>query len=284
MITRVFEKKWLKYLFLYTLLGLYLIFALFPFYWAFITSIKKNRELYDPKYMPLLIKTGVTFEHYVELIQTTNFVTFFKNSAIVATLATFISVSVSIFAGYAITRIGFTGSEAFGTGVFLTYLVPPTLLFIPLFQLLTLFGVINTKWALVIVYPTLAVPFCTWLLIGYFDTIPQSVEDAALIDGANRWQVIWKIFLPLAKPGLIAATMFAFIVSWANYLYPVAFVTTASEQVLTAGAATELIKGDVFFWGQLMAAVLIAAIPIVIIFSFLMDYYVAGLTSGSTKG
>ena len=170
------------------------------------------------------------------------------------------------------------------TGVFLTYLVPPSLLFIPLFQILGWLGLINSTWALVLLFPTLAVPFCTWIMIGYFSSIPKELDEAALIDGANYPQILVKIFIPVALPGIIAATIFAFTVAWGAFLYPLAYLYSADQATLTVGIVRELIKGDVFAWGMIMAACAMAAAPPIIIYTFLMDYYIAGLTAGATKG
>ena len=191
---------------------------------------------------------------------------------------------VSILAAYALSRLRFWGAGVLATGVFLTYLVPDSLLFIPLFEIVSWLGLMNSYWVLVLVYPTLTVPFCTWIMIGYFSSIPKELDEAALIDGANHLQVLIKVFVPVAMPGIIAATIFAFTVSWASFLYPLAFLHTSDQMVLTVGTVTTLIKGDVFHWGGLMAGALLAAAPPVILYAFLMDYYIAGLTSGATKG
>jgi multiple sugar transport system permease protein len=189
-----------------------------------------------------------------------------------------------VLAAYSLARMRFWGSGVMATGVFLTYLVPETLLFIPLFKVIGGMGLLNTYWALVVVFPTLAVPFCTWILIGYFASIPKELDEAALIDGASHLQMLTRIFIPVALPGIIAATIFAFTVSWANFLYPMAFIYTNEQNVLTAGTVTTLIRGDVFHWGGLMAGALMAAAPPVILYAFLMDYYISGLTTGAIKG
>ena len=187
-------------------------------------------------------------------------------------------------AAYSLSRLKFWGSGLLATGVFLTYLVPETLLFIPLFQIVGSLGLLNTTWALVVVYPTIAVPFCTWIMIGYFASIPKELDEAALIDGAGQLRMLVSIFIPVALPGIIAATIFAFTVSWGAFLYPMAFIYSTDQLPLTAGIVTTLIKGDVFQWGSIMAGALMAAAPPVILYAFLMDYYIAGLTAGATKG
>lgn len=178
----------------------------------------------------------------------------------------------------------FFGSGVLATGIFLTYLVPETLLFIPLFKIVGALELLDSIWALVLVYPTLSVPFCTWIMIGYFASIPKELDEAALIDGANHLQMLLKIFIPVAIPGIIAATIFAFTVSWAAFVYPIAYLYSEENLVLTVGTVTTLIRGDVYHWGGLMAGALLAAAPPVIVYAFLMDYYIAGLTSGATKG
>jgi multiple sugar transport system permease protein len=176
------------------------------------------------------------------------------------------------------------GAGILGTAVFLVYLVPDSLLFIPLFKIIGTLGLLNSKWSLVLVYPTAIVPFCTWLLVGYFASIPKELDEAALVDGAGHLQMLVRIFLPVAVPGLIAATIFAFTVSWSGFLYPLAFIFSSDQQVLTAGTVTSLIKGDVYHWGGLMAGALVACLPPVLLYVFLMDFYISGLTAGSTKG
>jgi len=208
----------------------------------------------------------------------------------VSVLVVIITMLVSIPAAFALSRMKFWGSATLATGVFLTYLIPETLLFIPLFKIFAFVNeetgieLINHWWVLVILYPTLTVPFCTWIMIGYFSSIPRELDEAALIDGASYPQILLKIFIPVALPGIVAATIFAFTVGWGAFLYPLAYLYSADQAVLTVGIVRELIRGDVFAWGTIMAACVMAAAPPIIIYTFLMDYYVAGLTAGATKG
>ncbi|MGH8749838.1 MAG: carbohydrate ABC transporter permease, partial [Burkholderiales bacterium] len=201
-----------------------------------------------------------------------------------------VSMAISIPAAFSLARMKFWGSATLATGVFLTYLIPETLLFLPLFKIFayvkeyTGIELINHWWVLIIIFPTLTVPFCTWIMIGYFASIPKELDEAALIDGASYLQVLTRIFIPVALPGIIAATIFAFTVSWADFLYPLAFTTSADQLVLSVGILTTLVKGDVFNWGQIMTASLLGALPPLLIYAFLMDYYIAGLTAGATKG
>ena len=207
-----------------------------------------------------------------------------------AVLTVIITMLISVIAAFALARMKFWGSATLATGVFLTYLIPETLLFIPLFKMFAwvneTFGIqlMNHWWTLIILYPTLTVPFCTWIMIGYFASIPKELDEAALIDGATWIQTLTKIFIPVALPGIIAATIFCFTVAWAQFLYPLAFTTSTTELVLPVGIVTTLIKGDVFNWGQIMTGALLGAAPPLIIYAFLMDYYIAGLTAGATKG
>ncbi len=268
----------------YGLITLFVLFFLFPPYWMAITSLKTNQEIEGLKGIPLLIQEGVTFQHYRDLFAKTDFLIYFKNSVLVTVPVVFFSMAISVLAAYALSRLGFLGASVLGTAVFLVYLVPDSLLFIPLFKIIGSLGLLNSKWSLVLVYPSLIVPFCTWLLIGYFSSIPKELDEAALVDGANHFQMLTRIFLPVAVPGLIAATIFAFTVSWSGFLYPLAFIFSSDQQVLTAGTVTSLIKGDVYHWGGLMAGAVLACLPPVLLYVFLMDYYISGLTAGSTKG
>ncbi len=267
----------------YGVMALFVVFFLFPPYWMALTSFKTNQEIESLKGIPLVIQQGATLKHYEDLLGKTDFLVYFKNSVLVTVPVVFFSIVISVLAAYALSRLGFVGASVIGTSVFLVYLVPDSLLFIPLFKVVGQLGLLNSKWSLLLVYPTLIVPFATWLLIGYFASIPRELDEAALVDGANHLQMLVRIFLPVAVPGLIAATIFAFTVSWSGFLYPLAFIFSSEEQVLTAGTVTSLIKGDVYHWGGLMAGALLACLPPVLLYAFLMDYYISGLTSGSTK-
>ena len=268
----------------YGLIALFMIFFLFPPYWMAITSFKTNQEIEGLTGIPLIIQEGATLRHYRDLFAKTDFLIYFKNSVMVTIPVVFLSLVVSVLAAYSLSRLGFAGAGVIGTAVFLVYLVPDSLLFIPLFKIVGWLGLLNSKWVLVLVYPAAIVPFCTWLLIGYFASIPKELDEAALVDGASHVQMLLRIFLPVAVPGLIAATIFAFTVSWSGFLYPLAFLFSSDQQVLTTGTVTSLIKGDVYHWGGLMAGALLACLPPVLLYVFLMDYYISGLTAGSTKG
>ena len=277
------ERRW-ALIAAYAALGVFVVFFLFPPYYMLVTSFKTNEEIAAIDTNPWIIERGVTTEHYTGLLTGTAFPTYFLNTAIVTLCVVAISMFVSVLAAYGLSRLKFWGAGVLASGVFLTYLVPDTLLFVPLFKIVGSLGLLDTYWALVLVYPTITVPFCTWIMIGYFSSIPRELDEAALIDGANHIQMLLKVFIPVALPGLIAATIFAFTVSWASFIYPLAYIYSDDQMVLTVGTVTTLIKGDVFHWGGLMAGALMAAAPPVIVYAFLMDYYIAGLTSGATKG
>jgi multiple sugar transport system permease protein len=272
----------------YVFLFVFVIFFLTPPVYMLITSLKTSAEI-SAGTAPWWV-SDPTIQNYVEILTSSTYLTFFRNSALVSVLVVAITMLVSIPAAFALSRMKFWGSATLATGVFLTYLIPDTLLFIPLFKIfvylreLTGIEFINHWWVLVIIYPTLTVPFCTWIMIGYFGSIPKELDEAALMDGAGYLQTLTKIFIPVALPGIIAATIFAFTVSWAQFLYPLAFTTSADQLVLPVGIVTTLIKGDVFNWGQIMTGALLGAAPPLIIYAFLMDYYIAGLTAGATKG
>jgi len=272
----------------YFFLVLFVIFFLTPPLYMLITSLKSSAEI-SAAANPWWVY-GPTLDNYIGLLTDAQFLTFFKNSAVVAVCVVCVTMVISIMAAFSLARMGFWGSATLATGVFLTYLIPDTLLFIPLFKIfswihdVTGIELINHWWVLIFLYPTLTVPFCTWIMIGYFASIPKELDEAALIDGASYFQLLTRIFIPVALPGIIAATIFAFTVSWANFLYPLAFTTSADQLVLPAGIVTTLIKGDVFNWGQIMTGALLGAAPPLIIYAFLMDYYISGLTAGATKG
>jgi multiple sugar transport system permease protein len=272
----------------YFFLVLFAIFFLLPPIYMFITSLKSSGEI-SAATNPWWVKAP-TLSNYAELLGQNTYLTFFRNSAIVSVCVVAITMLISVTAAFALARMKFWGSATLATGVFLTYLIPDTLLFIPLFKMfafvrdLTGIELMNHWWTLIIIYPTLSVPFATWIMIGYFASIPKELDEAALIDGASWFQTLTKIFIPVALPGIIAATIFSFTVSWAQFLYPLAFTTSTDQLVLPVGIVTTLIKGDVFNWGQIMTGALLGAAPPLIIYAFLMDYYIAGLTAGATKG
>jgi multiple sugar transport system permease protein len=276
------ERRW-ALIGAYVALAVFVVFFLLPPFHMLITSLKSSAEIADLSGNPWLVSRP-TLENYWALLTHSSYPTHFLNSVIVTVCVVCITMVVSVLAAFALSRMRFWGSTVLATGVFLTYLVPETLLFIPLFQIIGNLGLYNNVWGMVLIYPTLTVPFCTWIMIGYFSSIPKELDEAALIDGANHFQMLWKIFIPVALPGILAATIFAFTVSWAQFLYPMAFLVSSEQMVLTTGIVSDLIRGDTFQWGMIMAGALMAALPPLLVYAFLMDYYIAGLTAGATKG
>ncbi len=262
----------------------YVFFALFPFYYMIVTSLKNDAELYNLKAVPFLIQTGVITDHYRYLFFKTDFLTWMKNSLIISVTATSISLVIAILAGYSLARLRFPGVGSFGTAVFITYLVPPTLLFLPLSQVVVWLGISDTIWALVVTYPTFLVPFSTWLLMGYFRTIPREVEECALVDGASRMQTLTRIVLPMAIPGIVCVTLFGFTLTWNEFTYALTFVSQTANKTAVVGVTADLIRGDIYYWGSLMAGAVVASLPIVIVYVWFLDYYVSGLTAGAVKG
>jgi multiple sugar transport system permease protein len=261
----------------------FIFFSLFPFYFMLVTSFKSDGELYDLKAIPFVVQRGMTLEHYKLLLYNTPFLTWVFNSVLVSVLATTLSLVIAILAAYSLARLRFRGAPTFGTAVFIIYLVPTTLLFLPLAQVVNQLGLADSVWSLIVTYPTFLVPFCTWLLLGYFRTVPQEIEECAMVDGCTRFQALLRIVLPVAVPGIICAVLFAFTISWNEFIYALTFVSSTAQKTATVGVTAELIRGDIFYWGSLMAGAVLGSIPIVLVYVFFMDYYVSGLTQGAIK-
>lgn len=259
----------------------FLLVLLFPFYWMGITSVKPDNELLSRDGNPFWVHAP-TLAHFKKLLFDTAYPDWLWNTVLVSVVSTVFSLFASVLAAYAIERLRFRGSKQVGLAIFLAYLVPPSILFIPLADVVFKLGLFDTRWALILTYPTFLIPFCTWLLMGYFRSIPFELEECALIDGANRWQILSKIVLPLAVPGLISAGIFAFTLSWNEFIYALTFVSSSEIKTLPVGVVTELVEGDVYHWGPLMAGALFGSLPVAFIYSFFVEYYVSGLT-GSVK-
>jgi len=271
-----------KLLTVYLPLGVFLFVLLFPFYWMAMTTVKPNAELYDYRtYSPFWV-VRPTLDHVRKLLFETSYPSWLWNTVLVSVSATAISLVASALAAYAIERLRFRGSKYVGMAIFLAYLVPPSILFIPLATMVFRLGLFDTRLALILTYPTFLVPFCTWLLMGYFRTIPFELEECALIDGATRWQILTRIVLPLAVPGLISAGIFAFTLSWNEFIYALTFVSSSEVKTVPVGVITELVEGDVYHWGSLMAGALLGSLPVAVLYSFFVEYYVSGLT-GAVK-
>jgi multiple sugar transport system permease protein len=271
-------QRWIT---LYLPMGVFLFVLLFPFYWMVVTSVKPNAELLSRAGNPFWV-FAPTLAHFKKLIFDTPYPEWLWNTVIVSVTSTFVSLACSVFAAYAIERLRFKGSRGVGLAIFLAYLVPPSILFIPLAAIVFQLGLFDTRWALILTYPTFLIPFSTWLLMGYFRSIPFELEECALIDGATRWQTLTKIILPLSVPGLISAGIFAFTLSWNEFIYALTFVSSSEVKTVPVGVVTELVEGDVYHWGALMAGALLGSLPVAVIYSFFVEYYVSGMT-GAVK-
>jgi multiple sugar transport system permease protein len=266
----------------YLPLACFIVILLFPFYWMTITAFKPNAELLDYKNHNPFWVSSPTLDNIRKLLFDTDYPRWLMTTMGVALGATIISLFSSVLAAYAIQRLRFRGSAYVGLAIYLAYLVPPTILFIPLAQLVFQLGLYDTPFALVLTYPTFLIPFCTWLLIGYFKSIPYELEECALIDGASRLQILRRITLPLAVPGLISAGIFAFTLSWNEFIYALAFISSTEKKTVPVAILTELVQGDVYQWGSLMAGALLGSLPVAILYSFFVEYYVSSLT-GAVK-
>jgi len=265
----------------YLPLAIFVFVLLFPFYWMAITSFKPDAELLSREGNPFWV-IKPTLAHFHKLLFETSYPAWLWNTVIVSVVSTFASLAAAVLAAYAIERLRFSGAKQVGLSIFLAYLVPPSILFIPLATIVFKLGLFDTRWALILTYPTFLIPFCTWLLMGYFRSIPFELEECALIDGATRWQILVKIILPLAVPGLISAGIFAFTLSWNEFIYALTFVSSSEVKTVPVGVVTELVEGDVYHWGSLMAGALLGSLPVAFVYSFFVEYYVSGMT-GSVK-
>ena len=266
----------------YLPLLIFVIVLLFPFYWMAVTALKPDSEMNDfTNYSPFW-PVQPTLRHIRYLLFETSYPTWLLNTMLISVSATALALLASIGAAYSIERVKFTGSKTVGLGIFLAYLVPPSILFIPLAVIIFQFGIYDTRLALVFTYPTFLIPFCTWLLMGYFRSIPYELEECALMDGASRWQILIKIILPLAVPGLISAGIFGFTLSWNEFIYALTFIQSSENKTIPVGVLTELVRGDVYEWGALMAGALFGSLPVVILYSFFVEHYVSSMT-GAVK-
>ncbi|HEY4865492.1 MAG TPA: carbohydrate ABC transporter permease [Candidatus Dormibacteraeota bacterium] len=272
--------RWIR---IYIPLLIFLLVTLFPFYWMIVTSFKSPSELFDFNQSPLFVRQP-TLYHWQQLLLHTNFGRWTLNTTIVAIVSTAVSLFCSVLAGYSLARLRYRGSNAIGWSIFITYLVPPTLLFLPLTFVIRELHLFNNLLALILTYPTFLIPFCTWLLIGYFKSIPRELEESAMVDGATRIQAMIRVVIPLALPGILSAGMFAFTLSWNEFLYSLIFMNDSVAKTIPVGVPTELVHGDDFFWGQLMAGALLGSLPVALLYSFFVDHFVSGMTAGAVKG
>jgi multiple sugar transport system permease protein len=272
-----------KNILVYSGLTFFSVLAGLPVFWMVITTFKADRDLYNLKNFPLWFNQAPTLDHLDLLFHKTQFGHWLVNTLIVAVAVVLITWAVAVPAGYALARLHFPGSEAMSIGVFLTYLVPTTLLFLPLVKVVAGLGLFDKLGALIVAYPTFTIPFCTWLMAGFFRTIPQEIEEAAMVDGCSRIGAIPRVVLPLSVAGMLTVAIFAFTLSMQDFVYALSFVSSSDQKVVTIGVVTELIRGDVFFWGSLMAGALLAGLPVAILYSFFLDYFVKGITGGAVK-
>jgi multiple sugar transport system permease protein len=279
-------EKWKRWVYFYIPLVVFVFVLLFPFYWMAITTVRPDSELYRPwnavNYAPFWT-ANPTLEHIRFLLDETLFSAWMWNTMLIAIASTAISLLCGLLAGYALARLNFPFAGSLGTGIFITYLVPQTLLFIPLADIIRQFKLGDTPWALILTYPTFLIPFCTWLMMGYFKAIPRELEECARIDGASRVKAMIYIVFPIALPGILSAGIFAFTLSWNEFIYALVFLSSPEQKTVPVGVTSELIRGDVFYWGPLMAGALLGSIPVALVYSFFVEHYVAGLT-GSVKG
>jgi len=270
-------------IFFWIALSLFILFAVFPVYWMVVTTFKQVNDLYNLSNNPLFFHLAPTLDQVRYLFEQTNFVVWVENTLEVGLVVVAITLLVCVPAAYALARTRFPGSGSLSIGIFLTYLVPPTLLFLPLSQLVVGLGLVNSKWALALVYPTFTIPFCTWLLIGFFKSVPREITEAARVDGCSRLGAMFRIVLPISVPGILTIVIFAFTLVMQEYVYALTFVSSSDQKMITLGVVTDLIRGDVFFWGSLMAGALIVSIPVAIVYNIFMDTFVRGITGGALK-
>lgn len=262
---------------------IFVIITTFPIYWMAITAFKTNDDLYNPNNFRLWFNPAPTLEHFNYLFSQTLFLQWLANTYVIAVGVVIITMLTAVPAGYGLARLNLPGSNNIAIALFLTYLVPTSLLFIPLSRVMSFLNLQNSIWALMVVYPTITIPFCTWLMTGFFKTIPREIEEAALVDGASIWQTVRLVILPLSKAGLFTVIIFAFTLSMQDFIYMLSFISSSSVKPATLGVVTDLVRGDVFYWGELMAGALIAGLPVAILYNLFLDDFISGLTSGAVK-
>ena len=267
----------------YGAVAFFFILAAFPFYWMVITSFKTNGDLYNVTNIPFWFNDSPTLEHFEYLFQRTLFVTWLLNSLIIGLCVTAITLVTALPAAYSLARMTGKKGESLGIAIFLTYLVPPTLLFLPLSRVIAELGLQNSMWSLVLIYPTFTIPFCTWLLMGFFKSLPPEIEEAAIVDGCSLFGAFIKMALPLSVPGILTAVIFSFTLTLQEFVYALTFISSSAQKPITLGVATDLIRGDVFYWGEIMAGALIASIPVAIAYNVFLDRFISGITGGAVK-
>ena len=264
-------------------IAFFVILTAFPFYWMVITSLKANSDLYSVENIPFWFNEAPTLEHYRYLFEQTMFVRWLLNSLIIGVCVVAITLVTAVPAGYSLARMTGRSGEALGIGIFLTYLVPPTLLFLPLSRIVAELGLQNSMWSLVLVYPTFTIPFCSWLLMGFFKALPREIEEAAIVDGCSLFGAFIKMAIPLSLPAILTVVIFTFTLTLQEFVYALTFVSSTAQKPITLGVTTDLVRGDIFFWGEIMAGALLASIPVAIAYNLFLDRFILGITGGAVK-
>jgi multiple sugar transport system permease protein len=267
----------------YAGVAFFVVLATFPFYWMLITSLKSNPDLYNVTNIPFWFNEAPTLEHFHYLFEQTEFTRWLLNSLIIGVCVVAITLVAALPAGYSLARMTGRNGEALGIGVFLTYLVPPTLLFLPLSRIVANLGLQNSMWSLVLIYPTFTIPFCTWLLMGFFKALPPEIEEAAIVDGCSLFGAFIRMVIPLSLPGILTVVIFTFTLTLQEFVYALTFISSTAQKPITLGVATDLVRGDIFFWGEIMAGALIASIPVAIAYNLFLDRFISGITGGAVK-
>jgi multiple sugar transport system permease protein len=267
----------------YAAVAFFVILAAFPFYWMTITAFKTNADLYDLSNIPFWFNDAPTLDHIKYLFQQTLFARWLWNSTLIGVCVVAITLVCALPAGYSLARMSGRNGESLGIGIFLTYLVPPTLLFLPLSRVMSILGLQDSLWSLVLVYPTFTIPFCTWLLMGFFKAVPREIEEAAIVDGCSVFGAFIKMVIPLSVPAILTVVIFTFTLTLQEFVYALTFISSSSQKTITLGVATDLVRGDIYFWGELMAGALIAAVPVAIAYNLFLDRFIAGITGGAVK-
>lgn len=268
----------------YLVVTLFVIFTAFPFYWMLIATFKTDQDIYRAGNNPFIFNQPPTLENLDLLFNQTHYVRFIGNSLLVGLCVVVITIILAVPAAYSLARLSGRWGERFGIMIFMVYLIPPTLLFIPMSRVISFLGLRDTIWSLIVIYPTFTVPFCTWLLMGFMKSIPSDVEEQAMVDGYTRWGAIWRVVVPLALPGILTIVIFAFTLTTHEFIYALTFISTSSQKVISTGVTSELIRGDVFFWQSIMAGGIVVAIPVALIYNLFLDRFIAGFTLGAVKG
>jgi multiple sugar transport system permease protein len=267
----------------YLAIAFFVVLTTFPFYWMLITSLKSNPDLYNVTNIPFWFNEAPTLEHFRYLFEQTLFARWLLNSLIIGVCVVVITLIAALPAGYSLARMTGRSGESLGIVIFLTYLVPPTLLFLPLSRIIAELGLQNSMWSLVLIYPTFTIPFCTWLLMGFFKAMPVEIEEAAIVDGCSLFGAFIRMVIPLSLPAILTVVIFTFTLTLQEFIYALTFISSSAQKPVTLGVATDLIRGDIFFWGEIMAGALIASIPVAIAYNLFLDRFISGITGGAVK-